>query len=959
MNEIKNFFFEIHFCFFLRTVKMNNLACDHCLKLFKTFSNLKRHIKSFHKNTKEYECDFCDKKFKLKSLLKKHLNIEKKLRCDFCRKKFSTLTNKKRHEHKCDQKFLKEINTINNKVIKCKLCNIFVNKSYFKNHEKSFQHKNKLTTKFSDDVDLYESCFEKNYCVFRILNKNSEAIDIDSFLKSCEEKVSALISSELIRHEEIKFRLKLECFFKKLNESNYDSEFFESLKNFDSGYKEIFISSDINKFIKLCILEIMNEIDIFESLGSGWVIFLINQLLIEVFKIRKIGGSYIPLPTALKKSSKNLLQIKNLNDDFCFLYCVTAFFYCHNVEDVTNPLSYKPYFKNFNYANLTFPLSFREIDKFIKLNQNKQMSINIYSFTNNSFGVIRISDKMEKNHIDLLCFSNNTQSNHHYVLIKNLEKLIKPFITKSRTKKNFFLCKSCLAHFYEKSKFVFHKLLKCNKQTVFKIKRSFVSFRNHIYLQKHPFVVVFDIECLLTKSNSSIGGKREVKNIHKPVLLVYKVLDITEDDYFKNPRIIEGYNCINKFFDLLSLDIKFFYKKYLEKIVPPTIITPEIKQKLEMKNICYVCKKKIDFYSEDVVLDHCHLIKKDSKNSFFPRVIEGTNLRSYIHNKCNLLLKQQKNIILTAFNNTSYDNVFILKYLLQSKYKKSVRTISKNNNQHISINFNIFVEKIKFNIKIIDSYAHLNYSLEKIVENLPNTPILKEFFKKQSISFSPKYCKLPFPYDYCTSIESLIETKKFPEINYFYNSLNNENLESEKYQYGKILYEKLKLENLMEYLKIYCIIDVLILCEALTIYRDFVLENFELDPINYISISMLSYDCMLRSTNIYLEVIKDCNILNLIKNNIRAGLSYSTVRFAESNQKIMGKSFNHKKAKSEIVNYDFNALYSHSMANFPYATGDYKLITNSQALMLLKNKLIKGEFNIEDEFGFIFCVDLK
>ena len=67
--------------------------------------------------------------------------------------------------------------------------------------------------------------------------------------------------------------------------------------------------------------EILNLLEIWINEGSGWVIYEIKGLYINISNSEPLlGGSYIPLLKALNNSMKGLINLKNKNHK-CFLWC--------------------------------------------------------------------------------------------------------------------------------------------------------------------------------------------------------------------------------------------------------------------------------------------------------------------------------------------------------------------------------------------------------------------------------------------------------------------------------------------------------------------------------------------------------------------------------------------------------------------------------------------------------------
>ena len=90
-TEYKEYFEEDVKTDIKERIKLLNIFCDICLKVFKTKSALTNHIQSVHKEVK-YPCDQCGKQFTKKGNLKTHiqsLHERVKYPCDQCGKQFT------------------------------------------------------------------------------------------------------------------------------------------------------------------------------------------------------------------------------------------------------------------------------------------------------------------------------------------------------------------------------------------------------------------------------------------------------------------------------------------------------------------------------------------------------------------------------------------------------------------------------------------------------------------------------------------------------------------------------------------------------------------------------------------------------------------------------------------------------------------------------------------------------
>jgi hypothetical protein len=96
-------------------------------------------------------------------------------------------------------------------------------------------------------------------------------------------------------------------------------------------------------------------------------------------------------------------------------------------------------------------------------------------------------------------------------------------------------------------------------------------------------------------------------------------------------------------------------------------------------------------------------------------------------------------------------------------------------------------------------------------------------------------------------------------------------------------------------------------------FRDLSLKHYGLDPANYTSSPGLSWDAMLKYTEIELESLTDQNMLLIIMEGIRGGLSCIMKRHVEANNKYM-MNYDPTKESSYLVPVDANNLYGDGMS---------------------------------------------
>lgn len=582
--------------------------CSVCEKKFKTKGALKSHKIRHHRGTNNFKCAHCDLSFSLKSQLLRHLR--NKIICPYCQHEFTTNFTLKRHLKNCNYRFTSNLSQLNAPQIHCHTCDKSIIKTYLNQHLRSYEHRNKLAKRISDKIDIYSSSFDGAYRIYR--RKIRENSDSERSLVDSHNDFIDILEADLSKFKSLKFRIAFYGIYRKINNEKIETEsdYLESLKTFYSKYHELFLASNINEVYEEAENELKHALDEFVANQSGWTLFLSLQTSIEILKTKHLrGGCYIPLEGFLKKHSNKLLNIKTTKSD-CFLLSIIAYFFHSHVQYPDEAASYEPFRRDFNIGDLKFPLTLREIEKFERLNEDKQFSINVFSYSHpKTFMPIKISKRDQhreiKHIIDILLITDTKTdvdaNKFHYLLIHDLEGLIKNTLTKDKHAKNFFLCRYCLAIFNNPNMFEFHNLIGCDsKMPVFKIKKPFISFDRYYAMQLQPILFVADFECILNPDvqnlNAAAANTKKI-NIHTPFLATYGIIALSNDDEFKNIRVISGRDCISGFIDSLIEDINLFYDKYLSVHHPPTEVNDSnshIFEELLKTKKCYVSfmKKK-------------------------------------------------------------------------------------------------------------------------------------------------------------------------------------------------------------------------------------------------------------------------------------------------------------------------------------------------------------------------------
>ena len=253
-------------------------------------------------------------------------------------------------------------------------------------------------------------------------------------------------------------------------------------------------------------------------------------------------------------------------------------------------------------------------------------------------------------------------------------------------------------------------------------------------------------------------------------------------------------------------------------------------------------------------------------------------------------------------------------------------------------------------LTFLDSFQFMSSSLDRLVSNLP-----KESLKYTSKKFKGEKLNLMaqkgvYPYDYMDSFDKFDE--KLPTKEDFYSILNNQHISDDEYKHAQNVWSTFSLKNMGEYHNLYLKSDILLLADVFENFRKTCLEYYKLDPCHYFTSPGLSWDAMLKMTNIKLELMTDVDMFQFIEKGLRGGISYIANRYGKANNKYM-KSYDEKAPSKYIMYLDANNLYGWAMSQY-LPTGGFKWLTEKQI-----NNLNLAKYQEDSKKGLILEVDLE
>ena len=375
----------------------------------------------------------------------------------------------------------------------------------------------------------------------------------------------------------------------------------------------------------------------------------------------------------------------------------------------------------------------------------------------------------------------------------------------------------------------------------------------------------------------------------------------------------------------------------------PLIMTKENKRDFKKATKCYICDKP--YNNNDIrVRDHCHITGE---------------FRGSAHQDCNLKLRinPDKIKIPVIFHNLrGYDSHFIM----QQIGKIAIEHIYKNKRgEECQMDINAIPNNMEKymafmlgkHLVFLDSFQFMSSSLDNLAKNLPNEAFkyTQEEFKKDQFELMKQ--KGIYPYDYMDSFEKFHE-KQLPSKEEFHSILSNEHITDEQYDHAQNVWKTFNLKTMGDYHDLYLKSDILLLADVFENFRKTCLQYYELDPCHYFTSPGLSWDAMLKMTDIKLELLVDIDMYQFIEMGLRGGTSYIANRYGKANNKYM-KNYDENTPSKYIMYLDANNLYGWAMSQY-LPTGGFKWLSQKKI-----DKINLGTYTDDSKKGLILEVDLE
>ena len=200
--------------------------------------------------------------------------------------------------------------------------------------------------------------------------------------------------------------------------------------------------------------------------------------------------------------------------------------------------------------------------------------------------------------------------------------------------------------------------------------------------------------------------------------------------------------------------------------------------------------------------------------------------------------------------------------------------------------------------------------------------------------------KLAYPYEYFNSIDDYQKTVINLKKEHFFSKLKNKCPDDEEIKRTMDIIRRFNIKNGERLRQIYLKSDVLLLACVIEKIIKVSVNEFDINPLYCVSLPGYTWQCGLKYTGINLQTLQGKDMILLLQNNIRGGIS-----------SVMGDRYIKSDKNKKILYIDANNLYGHSMSE-PLPCDEIKFDNNVKLEDILNTP-------DDNDIGYFVEVDLK
>lgn len=801
--------------------------------------------------------------------------------CDYCGAKFTRAHDLKRHVAR------KHTNTNNNYI--CEICN-----EMFPTSEAIASHRE--VHKPQPDVNEYKVVEKSLRGVVCLYEKIITAKSIEEVFTNTDD-IKEILQYETSIKRVIKASIDVLATFVQYDHSGQISD--TVTITLRSQSYTLLRGSDMNEFISACQTQIVARAHDFTDQGSGWVLQYVLKQHISIAKTKSLIGGCGTVNLA-NRLLKYVIDPKNTTPHGCFYTCIAI-----SLCSVEAKLGYEDKLSEFidnniNKVDESIYVHINQISHFLSRNKHLNIGINVVLCENgNVLTPVYCSknDVQKQKRISLvLVYEDNAIG--HYMLIKDFNSFVKTSYkdsTGAHQYKKYWFCFNCLTGYYDQSTLKKHVEL-CNKHETQKTiipesgEKLFFKDLDKTYLA--PLIGFLDFESFLSKTKScnicvsDCIHKTSILNQHTPFSWSLVVIDINNDIILQKSYV--GLDCGEKLIEYL-LECEDMLLK-LVKTDKPLKLTHEEESIFAESFKCEICFREIT-----------NVLEKRRHHHHYTGEFIGA-----AHNTCNMNCRAPNHIPIYVHNLAAYDAMFLVQAL------GKIKCINESESRTEEIKVKVLphnTERIRTmsinSYNILDSMDLFHASLASLVDDLNvsnhNFPLLKKSgIYNTDLQRTLLLTKGVYPYAYGQSISQLASKREIPHRRYFYSDISAEPISEDAYSHAHAVFKAFNLTNMLEYSQLYCLLDVYLLAECVLHFRQVIYKASKLDCCAFLSAAHLAFNIFLKTTGTVLDLLSDPEQILFIQENIRGGLSFVNMRYAE------------KTKHTNLMIIDQNNLYGHS-----------------------------------------------
>ena len=335
------------------------------------------------------QCTYCTKQLCDRRSLKKHVRAihpehvqTVEYHCGDCGKHVATLPNVHQHMKEDHKGSLEKI---------CVYCNtVFSSSKQYADHVKEVHGLPVWDVEETESVEWkpMESALRGNVKVFDLVQENSLSVpqtDILQLFMSVKHLIDSIVDEHTTSSAQ-KVQISAEVDLIKPMADNEEDHKITIYLN--SDMKPVYQNGLTLEDYLAMVDQLLSTLISFAGHGSGWAVQSVQKMRLNMARFSPIrGSSFLALPPQLA-TYYDLLNIRNHNDNNCFLYCYTAAYHLnfgpslHNCENDSwrkktspdtygpaNPIAHQP------AGDFAMPMSLKELPRFEKINK---VQINVF-----------------------------------------------------------------------------------------------------------------------------------------------------------------------------------------------------------------------------------------------------------------------------------------------------------------------------------------------------------------------------------------------------------------------------------------------------------------------------------------------------------------------------------------------------------------------------------------------------